>query len=101
MDSIRCGKDTGPGRFPSRAFAINQAWLSTVMVAADLIAWTQTTVLHDVLDRARAGPKTLRYRLLPVAAGITHGQRRHIERTWRWATHLADAFARVLPRPAI
>jgi hypothetical protein len=25
-DRIRCGKDTGYGRFPSRTFAINAAW---------------------------------------------------------------------------
>ena len=28
-DRIRTGKDTGFGRFPSRIFAINQAWLAT------------------------------------------------------------------------
>ena len=28
-DRIRCGKDTGLGRFPSRQFAINAAWLTS------------------------------------------------------------------------
>ena len=41
-DRIRCAKDTGLGHFPSRAFAINAAWLTVVMLAVDLIAWTQT-----------------------------------------------------------
>ena len=37
-DRIRCAKDTGLDHFPSRSFAINQAWLSVVMLAVDLIA---------------------------------------------------------------
>jgi hypothetical protein len=46
-DRIRCGKDTGLNRFPSRTFAINAAWLTTVMPAVDLLTWTQTILLHD------------------------------------------------------
>jgi hypothetical protein len=42
--------------------------------ACDLIAWAQTILLHGEL--ARCEPKTLRYRLLHVAASITRGQRR-------------------------
>ncbi len=72
-DRIRCGKDTGLGRFPSRAFAINHAWLTVVMIAVDLIAWTQTLLLTG--DLAKAEPKTLRYRLLHVAARLTRGAR--------------------------
>jgi hypothetical protein len=60
-DRIRCAKDTGLGLFRSRSFAINLAWLSVVMLAVDLIAWTQHLLLHG--DLARAEPKTLRYRL--------------------------------------
>jgi Transposase DDE domain group 1 len=102
-DRIRCAKDTGLARFPSRNFAINTAWLTAVMIAADLIAWTQTILLHDTV-LARAEPKTLRYRLLHVAARITRGQRRvwlRIDRHWRWAIDLARAFTRVaaLPQP--
>jgi Transposase DDE domain group 1 len=72
-DRIRCGKHTGLGRFPSRMFAINSVWLELALTAADLIAWTQTTLLDGQL--ARCEPKTLRYRLLHVAARITRGQR--------------------------
>src|SRR6478609_3675956 len=104
-DRIRCAKDTGLGRFPSREFAINQAWLTAVMIAVDLITFAQSIVLHDQPDLAKAEPKTLRYRLLHVAARRTRGQRRlrlRIDRTWRWAVQLATAFHRVhaLPRPA-
>lgn len=102
-DRIRCAKDTGLDHFPSRSFAINTAWLSVVMLAVDLIAWTQHLLLHG--DLARAEPKTLRYRLLHVAARLTRGQRRtwlRIQRSWPWARQLAAAFARLgaLPVPA-
>jgi hypothetical protein len=102
-DRIRCAKDTGLGRFPSRSFAINSAWLSVVMLAVDLIAWTQHLLLHG--DLAKAEPKMLRYRLLHVAARLTRGQRRlwlRIQRSWPWAHELAGAFGRLtaLPVPA-
>jgi hypothetical protein len=93
---IRCAKDTGLDHFPSRSFAINTAWLSVVMLAVDLIAWTQHLLLHGHL--AKAEPKTLRYRLLHVAARLTRGQRRlwlRIQRSWPWAHDLAAAFARL------
>jgi hypothetical protein len=102
-DRIRIAKDTGLGRFPSNRFAINTAWLTAVMIAIDLTAWAQTMLLHDTVH-AKAEPKTLRYRLLHVAARITRGQRRtwlRLDRTWRWALDLARAFARcaALPQP--
>jgi Transposase DDE domain group 1 len=104
-DRIRTGKDTGLGRFPSRSFAINQAWLACVLTAIDLIAWTQTILLHDDPALARAEPKALRYRLLHVAARLVRGGRKlrlKIDRTWRWARVLAQAFHRLraLPLPA-
>jgi hypothetical protein len=103
-DRIRIAKDTGLGRFPSHRFAINSAWLTAVMIATDLTAWAQTMLLHDTIH-AKAEPKTLRYRLLHVAARITRGQRRiwlRLDRTWRWAIDLARAFARCasLPQPS-
>jgi hypothetical protein len=99
-DRIRTAKDTGLDHFPSRSFAINQAWLTVVMVAVDLIAWTQHLLLHG--DLAKAEPKTLRYRLLHVAARLTRGQRRRwlrIQQTWPWAHDLAAAFARLASLP--
>jgi hypothetical protein len=100
-DRIRSGKDTGLGRFPSRDYAINTAWLTALMIAADLIAWTQTLLLDG--DLARAEPKTLRYRLLHTAARLTHGQRQlrlRIDRHWPWARELAAAFTRLAALPA-
>jgi hypothetical protein len=99
-DRIRTAKDTGLNHFPSRTFAINPAWLSVVMLAVDLIAWTQLLLLHG--DLAKAEPKTLRYRLLHVAARLTHGQRRRwlrIQHSWPWANQLAAAFTRLTALP--
>jgi hypothetical protein len=101
-DRIRCAKDTGLGRFPSRHFQINATWLELALVAADLIAWTQTTLLTGEL--AKAEPKALRYRLLHVAARLTRGQRKlfvRIAEHWPWRHELAAAFARLtaLPQP--
>jgi hypothetical protein len=103
-DRIRTGKDSGFGRFPSRVFAINQAWLELALAGIDLLAWTQTLLLDGEL--ALAEPKKLRYRLLHVAARLTRSARRtrlRIAETWPWATDLAAAFARLatLPRPSI
>ena len=50
-DRIRCGKDTGFGRFPSRWFPINQVWLELALTAVDLLAWTQSMLV----DREPAG----------------------------------------------
>ncbi|MCU1631256.1 MAG: transposase [Pseudonocardia sp.] len=102
-DRIRCAKDTGLDHCPSRSFAINTAWLVVVMLAVDLVAWTQHLLLDG--DLAKVEPKTLRYRLLHVAARLTRGQRRlclRVQRSWPWAQQLAAAFARLttLPLPA-
>jgi len=101
-DRIRTGKDTGFGRFPSRVFAINVAWLELALTGIDLLAWTQALLLDGEL--ATAEPKKLRYRLLHVAARITRSARRtrlRIAEHWPWAGHLVIAFTRLaaLPRP--
>lgn len=102
-DHIRCGKTTGFGRFPSRHFAINSAWLELSLAAIDLLAWMRVLLLDGEL--AAAEPKKLRYRLLHVAARLTRGGRRlplRISQTWPWRHELATAFYRLaaLPRPA-
>ncbi|WP_285475054.1 IS1380 family transposase [Actinoplanes sp. NBRC 101535] len=101
-DRIRTGKNTGFGRFPSRVFAINQAWLQLALTGIDLLAWTQTLLLDG--DLATAEPKKLRYRLLHVAARITRTARRTrlaIDAGWPWTDALNSAFNRLtaLPQP--
>jgi hypothetical protein len=100
-DRIRTGRNTGLGRLPSRSFTINAAWLTATMIAIDLLALAQTLLLHDT-GLARIEPKTLRYRLLHVAARLTRGGRRlwlRLDQNWPWATHLAAAFARLRALP--
>jgi len=102
-DRIRHAKDTGLGRFPSRDFAINTAWLSAVAIAADLVAWLRLLALTGPL--ATAEPKALRYRLLHVPARLTRSARRRhlrIPATWPWVDDLVAVFARVaaIPLPA-
>ena len=101
-DRIRTGKDTGFGRFPSRVFAINAAWLELALTGIDLLAWTQHLLLDG--DLATAEPKKLRYQLLHVAARITRSARRtrlRIAANWPWAEQVVTAFTRLtaLPRP--
>jgi hypothetical protein len=60
----------GLGRFPSREWAINSAWVQLAAIATDLIAWLQLLALDG--DLARAEPKLLRFRMLHVAARLTH-----------------------------
>ena len=53
-DRIRSGKDTGFGRFPSRLFAINAAWLELALTGIDLLAWTRTLLLDGDTRPGRA-----------------------------------------------
>ena len=104
-DRIRTGKDTGLGRMPSRHEQINAVWLELAMIAADLLALSQTMLLADEPDLHRAEPKTLRYRLLHTAARISKGQRKvflRLAEHWPWTLALARAFKRLrlIPLPA-
>jgi hypothetical protein len=102
-DRVRDDKDTGLAKLPFKEFALNEVWLEIVLLAHDLIVWTQALLLDGEL--AKAEPKRLRYRLLHVAGRLAfHGRRGklHLQRTWPWAEHLLAAFARLraLPAPA-
>jgi hypothetical protein len=75
-DRLRHAKDSGLGRFPSRKFKINQAWLMLVGIAADLVAWARLLACAgDAAGLARCEPKAPRYRLLHVPARVVHGAR--------------------------
>lgn len=81
---------------PFRDFHMNAVWLEISMIAQDLLAWTRTLCLTGEL--AAAEPNRLRYGLLHVAGRLTFPERKAIlrlDRTWRWATELADAFDRL------
>jgi hypothetical protein len=71
-----------------------------VLIAHDLIAWTQRLLLGCEL--ARCEPKRLRYRLLHVAGRLGfHGRRAtlRLQASWPWAADLAAAFARLTALP--
>src|SRR5918996_638218 len=100
-DRIRDDKDTGLQKFPFKEFQLNEVWLEIVLLAHDLIVWTQALLLDGEL--ARAEPKRLRYRLLHVAGRLAfHGRRGRLrlQHDWPWATELAAAFHKLKALPA-
>jgi hypothetical protein len=95
-DRIRDDKDTGLQKFPFKAFALNEVWLEIVMLAHDLLVWTQALVLDGELGKAE--PKRLRYRLLHVAGRLAFSGRRaklHLQNTWPWTADLLAAFQKL------
>ena len=99
-DRIRAAKATGLANLPFDRWRRNAIWLELVLAAQDLTCWTQVLLLAGPL--ARAEPKTLRYRLLHVAARIVRHARRLILRlqaSWPWAAELAQAFVRLRALP--
>jgi hypothetical protein len=100
-DRIRQAKDCGLANLPFQSFDCNRVWLWLVMLAQDLVAWTQALLLAD---EARAWElKRLRYRLLHQSGRIARHARRTIlrlARDWPWSGQLAAAFARLQALPA-
>jgi hypothetical protein len=99
-DRIRGAKATGLRNLPFDRWRRNAVWLELVLVAQDLLCWTQALLLDGTL--ALAEPKTLRYRLLHVAARIARHARRlilRLQRSWPWAAELARAFNRLRALP--
>ena len=100
-DRIRDDKDTGLAKLPFKAFALNEVWLEIVMLAHDLLVWTQALALNGEL--AKAEPKRLRYRLLHVAARLAFSGRRgklHLPAAWPWTEALKAAFEKLETLPA-
>jgi hypothetical protein len=99
-DRIRAAKATGLANLPFDRWRRNAVWLELVLAAQGLTCWAQALLLDG--DLAVAEPKTLRYRLLHVAARIVRHARRTIlrlQRSWPWAAELARAFARLRALP--
>ena len=101
-DRIRETKATGLRNLPCRGFSENNAWLQVVLTAVDLIAWTQAIAFTHSPELARVEIATFRYRVLHVAARITRSGRTtrlRIDATWRWAAHIATAWAALRAAP--
>ena len=102
-DRIRAAKDTGLGNLPLHDAASNAVWLAIVLLACDLLTWTQTLALDGPLRAAE--PKRLRLRLLAIAGRIVRSGRQlhlRLDRDWPWAATVAAAVAtlRKIPDPA-
>jgi hypothetical protein len=99
-DRIRAAKATGLRNLPFDRWRRNAVWLELILAAQDLTVWAQALLLDGEL--AVAEPKTLRYRLLHVAARLVRHARRRIlrlQRSWPWAAELTQAFARLRALP--
>jgi hypothetical protein len=99
-DRIRAAKATGLSNLPFDLWRRNSVWLELVLAAQDLTCWAQVLLLDGGL--ATAEPKTLRYRLLHVAARVVRHARRvvlRLQRSWPWAAELARAFTRLRALP--
>jgi hypothetical protein len=93
---IRRLKDSGLCRFPFTDRAANQAWLTVVCFAADLVRWFQLLCLTGPL--ARAEPKKLRWRLWHTPARIVRHARDEIVRildSWPDAQAIIAAHQRI------
>lgn len=101
-DRIREAKNTGLRNLPCRGFSENNAWLQVVLTAVDLTAWTQALAFAAAPELARVEIATFRYRVLHVAARLTRSGRTtrlRIDATWRWAVHIATAWAALRAAP--
>jgi hypothetical protein len=93
---IRAAKDTGLRNLPCADVVCNDAWLQLVLIAQDLIAWTQALCFDDALKIAE--PKRLRHRVFHAAAAVVHSGRQVIvqfQRTWPWVDDIITAFTRL------
>ncbi|MFZ3492017.1 IS1380 family transposase [Streptomyces sp. 5.8] len=103
-DRVRTNKAMGLHNLPSKSWTVNQSWIITANLAADLDAWLRLLGLHDESDLAEAEPDTMRFRLYHLPARLSrHARRRwlRIESTWPWATAFTTAWTRITALPAI
>ena len=93
---IRAAKDTGLRNLPCADVVCNDAWLQLVLIAQDLIAWTQALCFDGALKIAE--PKRLRHRVFHAAAAVVHSGGQLIirfQRTWPWVDDIVTAFTRL------
>lgn len=91
---IRDTKACGLANLPFECVVNNETWMQLCFTAHDLLVWAQQISLTGPMRRAT--PKTLRHRLLHVAARTTpRGRRLDLDRTWPWTPTLLDALTRL------
>ncbi|WP_407698325.1 transposase [Streptomyces marianii] len=104
VDHVRTNKTMGLHNLPSKSWQVNEAWMLTANLAADLHAWFRLLTLHDNDELADAEPGTMRFRLYHLPARLSrHARRRwlRIESTWPWAAAFTTAWARITQLPAV
>lgn len=97
-DRIRQAKAAGLRNLPCRGQEENSAWLEAVLAAADLVCWAKLICFAHTPSLARCEIAAFRYRILHAAAQLTRSARQvrlRIDRTWRWATQIAEGFHRL------
>ena len=97
-DRIRQAKASGLRNLPCRGREENSAWLEAVLAGADLVCWAKLICFSHAPSLAHCEIAAFRYRVLHVAAQLTRSARRvclKIDRTWRWATQIAEGFRRL------
>jgi len=95
-DRVRNWKDSGLQNLPFEDVVRNMAWVQVSLVAGALLAWAELTCFDGELGKAE--PKTLRYRVLHVAALLVRRGHRlilRLDETWPWSADLSRAFTRV------
>jgi hypothetical protein len=96
-DRIRNAKDTGLTNLPLHRFAGNQIWCAVVVMASELLAWTQLLAFTDHQAR-RWEPKKLRLRIFTVPATLARTGRQvllHLNQNAPWAGLLNEAVHRL------
>ena len=93
---IRDTKACGRARLPFDGAANNDRWMQLTFTANDLLCWARRISLTGPLRRAT--PKTIRHRLLHVAAR-TSPRRLRLDATWPWTPDILDAIDRLKTRP--
>ena len=95
-DRVRCWKDCGLANLPFEDYARNQAWVAASLIAGALLAWSQMICFTG--DLARAEPKTIRHRVLHVAAVLArrgHDLILRLDQNWPWTPDIITAFNRL------
>ena len=93
-DRIREARQLGLQNLPFSTFRANHAWLQVVLLAQDLLAWTQRLTRPT---KTWMEPRTLRFCLIAVAGRISRHARQltlHLPRPWPWSADLIDAYQR-------
>ena len=91
---IRDTKACGLAKLPFDCIVNNDVWMQLCFAANDLLGWAQRIGCTGQLRRAT--PKTIRHRMLHVAAHITPNSRRlRLDRNWPWTRLIIDAIHRI------